>query len=69
MPWEMRTVEKQREAFVEAVSSGKKSIAAVLREFGISRKTGYQWLKRAAEGQTLCDQSTCPHPPPSKTAP
>ena len=45
----MRTVEKQREAFVEAVSSGKKRIAAVCREFGISRKTGYKWIKRAAE--------------------
>ena len=69
MPWEMRTVEKQREAFVEAVSSGKKSIAAVCREFGISRKTGYKWIKRAAEGQRLCDQSRCPHRQPSKTAP
>ena len=67
MPWEMRTVEKQREAFVEAVSSGKKSIAAVCREFGISRKTGYKWIKRAAEGQRLCDQSRCPHRQPSKT--
>lgn len=69
MPWEMRTVEKQREAFVEAVSSGKKSIAAVCREFGISRKTGYKWIKRAAEGQRLCDQSRWPHRQPSKTAP
>lgn len=69
MPWEMRTVEAQRERFVELVSLGKQSISALCREFGISRKTGYKWLKRAAEGQRLCDQSRCPHRKPSKTAP
>lgn len=69
MPWEMKTVEEQREQFVELVSLGKQSISALCREFGISRKTGYKWLKRAEEGQRLCDQSRRPHRQPSKTAP
>ena len=43
MPWEMRTVEKQREAFVEAVSSGKKRIAAVCREFGMALSYNRMW--------------------------
>lgn len=69
MPWELRTVEKQREEFVELASREHANISALCREFGISRKTGYKWLKRAAEGQRLCDQSRCPHRQPSKTAP
>ena len=55
MPWEMRTVEEQREHFVELASRGGKSMSALCREFGVSRKTGYKWVKRAAEGQRLCD--------------
>ena len=69
MSWEMRTVEEQREHFVELASRGGKSMSALCREFGVSRKTGYKWVKRAAEGQRLCDQSRCPHRQPSKTAP
>ena len=68
MPWETKTVMEEREAFVQAAEEGKKSISALCREYGISRKTGYKWLKRAREGQQLCDQSRCPHLQPSKTA-
>ena len=68
MPWETRTVMEEREAFVLAAERGEKSISALCREFGISRKTGYKWLNRAKEGQQLCDQSRCPHRQPSKTA-
>lgn len=59
---------EEREAFVLAVEQGERTIAALCREFGISRKTGYKWLKRAKEGQQLCDQSRCPHRQASKTA-
>ena len=68
MPWETKTVMEEREAFVLAAERGEKSISALCREFGISRKTGYKWLNRAKEGQQLCDQSRCPHRQPSKTA-
>lgn len=68
MPWETKTVMEEREAFVLAAEAGEKNIAALCREFGISRKTGYKWLNRAKEGQQLCDQSRCPHRQPSKTA-
>lgn len=68
MPWETKTVMEEREAFVLAAEQGEKSISALCREFGISRKTGYKWLNRAKEGQQLCDQSRCPHRQPSKTA-
>ena len=68
MPWETKTAMEEREAFVLAAEQREKTIAALCREFGISRKTGYKWLGRAKEGQPLCDQSRCPHRQPSKTA-
>ena len=68
MPWEKKTVMDQREAFVLAVETGEETISELCRIFGISRKTGYKWLNRAALGQQLCDQSRCPHRQPSKTA-
>lgn len=68
MPWERKTVMEQREAFVLAAEEGEKTISALCREYGISRKTGYKWLGRAKKGQQLCDQSRCPHRQPSKTA-
>jgi transposase-like protein len=69
MPWEKKTVMEQREAFVCEAAQGEKTISELCRAYGISRKTGYKWLKRAEEGQSLCDQSRRPHRQPSKTAP
>lgn len=68
MPWETKTVMKQREEFVEAAEANSVSFSALCREYGISRKTGYKWLKRAQMGQQLLDKSRCPHRQPSKTA-
>ena len=68
MPWERKTVMEQREEFVERARSGQYTMAALCREYGISRKTGYKWLNRADLGQRLCDQSRRPHRQPSKTA-
>ncbi len=68
MPWETKTVKEQRKAFVAAVENHEGSVSALCRVYGISRKTGYKWLKRASEGQPLCDQSRCPHLQPAKTA-
>lgn len=68
MPWETKTVVKEREKFVAAVAAGKDTVSAICQEYKISRKTGYKWLRRAAEGQRLCDQSRCPNRQPSKTA-
>jgi transposase InsO family protein len=69
MPWEKKTVMEQREAFVCEAAQGEKTISELCRAYGISRKTGYKWIKRAEEGQSLCDQSRRPRRQPSKTAP
>lgn len=68
MPWETKTVMEQRKAFIAAVENKEGTVSALCRAYGISRKTAYKWLKRASEGQQLCDQSRCPHLQPSKTA-
>ena len=68
MSWEAKTVMEQREQFVKEATEGNGTITALCRKYGISRKTGYKWLNRAAEGLQLCDPSRRPNQQPSKTA-
>ncbi len=49
MSWKECVVEQQRERFVLRALAPGANIAALCREFGISRKTGYKWLKRYRE--------------------
>jgi putative transposase len=50
MPWSINSVEKQRWCFVkEALRAGPLGFAGVCRKFGISRKSGYKWMKRVAQ--------------------
>ncbi len=50
MAWKVVEVDAQRLHFVEASCAGEVSFSALCREFGISRPTGYLWLKRFREG-------------------
>lgn len=68
MSWETKTVVETREQFVAEVMEARETVSALCRKYGVSRKTGYKWLNRAAEGLQLCDQSRRPHQQPSKTA-
>src|ERR1043166_7230815 len=69
MPWKVSPVSDLRIAFVHQVLSLGKPIAAASREFGISRKTAYKWLKRYAHAPLvpLSDQSRRPASSPSRT--
>jgi transposase InsO family protein len=58
---------EQREAFVREVKAAQETMSAVCRKYGISRKTGYKWLRKAEQGLPLCDASRAPHRKPSKT--
>lgn len=70
MPWQERTVMSERQEFVTLAQQEGATIAAVCRQFGISRKTGYKWLARAAAGETSCaDRSRRPHTSPRRTPP
>lgn len=59
MPWESKSVEELRKEFVLAAKKNV-NFSALCREFGITRKTGYKWLERYAEGLSLSDKSRKP---------
>jgi len=55
MPWKRVAVDDQRMQFVMRAASGKERIAALCREFGISRPTGYLWRRRYQQTRSLGD--------------
>jgi putative transposase len=50
MPWKELSVVSVREEFILKALEPKASLAAICREYGISRKTGYKWLERYKKG-------------------
>lgn len=66
MPWERRSVYEQREAFVEEAKTGR-NFSALCRKYGISRKTGYKWVKRAQSGEGMVELSRRPLHSPHRT--
>jgi transposase InsO family protein len=60
-------VETERLAFVVAAQQEDLTMAERCRQFGISRKTGYKWLGRAAVGDGLADHSRRPQTSPRQT--
>lgn len=71
MPFTETNVMEQRVKFVIRASSGRGSLTEVCREFGISRQTGYRWLKRYAEAGSVFlieEHSRRPHRSPMRTA-
>ena len=71
MPWKAMDVAEQRVRFVLQASQEPGNLAAVCREFGISRPTGYVWLRRyQAQGvQGLCERNRRPQQVPGRTPP
>src|SRR4051794_21088953 len=68
MPWQECTTMSERQEFIAFARQEGTSIAALCRQFGISRKTGYKWLGRAAEGKIeSVDRSRRPHTSPHRT--
>jgi transposase InsO family protein len=61
----------ERKRFVETINLGQQCTAAVCRDFGVSRKTGYKWLKRfQEEGEAgLAERSRRPDTSPHRTPP
>lgn len=52
MPWNEVDVQEQRLRFVMRAFGGKERMAVLCREFGISRPTGYLWLRRYQAGRS-----------------
>lgn len=70
MPWRESSVVEQRLRFVVAASGREQGFSSLCREFGISRQTGYTWLKRYAAGGSsqVVDRSRRPLHSPARTA-
>src|SRR5437763_9286149 len=71
MPWKETTVVSIREEFVLKALEPRTNLAAVCREFGVSRKTGYKWLERYKSGGVLAlrDLSRRPRTSPLGASP
>lgn len=67
MPWKVFPMREQRLALVHRVTLLARSVAEVAREFGVSRKTAYKWLKRFRQGDSLVDQSRRPKRSPRRS--
>lgn len=46
MPWRERTRMSERQEFVVWALKEAVSVSTLCQRFGISRKTGYKWLRR-----------------------
>lgn len=70
MPWKERSVMSERIAFVQQASQPGVNFSQLCDDFGISRKTGYKWLRRyQREGAAgLADRSRRPRRMPRKTS-
>jgi transposase InsO family protein len=69
MSWQVESLMEQRQRFIEEVQSGQNTMSAICAAYGISRKTGYKWLKRyqSAGREGLVNQSRRPHHSPRRT--
>lgn len=67
MPWKDKTVEEIRKEFAEATKSCK-NFSTLCREFGITRATGYKWVKRYEKEEPLSDRSRRPNILANKTS-
>ena len=70
MPWRVETVMSQRKEFVALARSEGVIMSELCLRSGISRKTGYKWLRRYLEGgeQRLDDLPKRPHHSPNRTS-
>jgi transposase InsO family protein len=72
MPWKTESVMEQRLRFVIEARQGKDSFSELSRRYGVSRQTGYEWLKRYQAVGTiegLKDKSRRPQHSPRRTPP
>lgn len=71
MPWKKMEVREQRVEFVVRALRGKEPISQLCLEYGISRPTGYLWLKRYRKDGVagIVERSRRPQHSPTQTAP
>ena len=70
MGWKRMEIAEQRMQFVMRAVSGQERLAALCREFGISRPTGYLWRRRYEQSRSLgalAERSRRPRRSPQQT--
>ena len=70
MPWKLSNIMEERIKFVIRASCGGVNFSSLCRDFGISRPTGYHWLKRYRDSGSLSgigELSRRPHHIPNRT--
>jgi transposase InsO family protein len=70
MAWKTVDLQEQRVRFVVTAAQKSQSFSSLCAEFGISRPTGYLWLRRykASGIAGIAEQSRKPHGSPRRTA-
>ena len=70
MPWKESTTMSLRTDFIHLAEMENANLSELCRRFGISRKTGYKWLKRYREGgaSALANRSRRPQHSPGRSA-
>lgn len=70
MPWQENSAMSLRLEFVKLAQQEGTNVRELCRRFAVSPKTGYKWMKRAAEGsQSLADRSRRPLSSPRLSRP
>lgn len=69
MPWKEATPMSLREEMIGLTRSRSITMAQLARRCGISRKTAYKWVQRAADGEPLSDRTRRPLHSPGRTDP
>ena len=71
MAWKTVDVKEQRVRFVVRAIQGESYFQDLCKEFGISRPTGYEWLRRYQVGgiEAIVEKSRRPLQSPQRTAP
>ena len=70
MPWKTEKTKMERKAeFVQLADQPQSNMSRLCRRFGISRPTGYKWLRRYQQQgrEGLSERSRRPHSSPNKT--
>lgn len=68
MAWRARSVVDERLEFCRLADLDGANVSMLCERFGISRQTGYVWLRRFRVGEVVEDRSRRPHASPRRTS-
>src|SRR5271157_2384961 len=68
MGWKATCAMEERFRFIEEWKRNEDCVAELCRQYGVSRQTGYKWIRRYEQGgiEDLSDRSRAPHSHPNE---